>query len=56
MVALPRAYEAQAALTVMQLAIARANVALDATVLQKVPITSQFALNSLIHVALGLSF
>jgi hypothetical protein len=40
----------------MQLAIARADVALDAAIFQDVPIASRFALDSLIHLALGLSF
>ena len=40
----------------MQLAIARAYVALDAAIVQDVPIAPQFALDGLIYVALGLSF
>jgi len=52
---LPRAHEAQAALTFMQLAIAWAHVALDPAIVQDVPIAPHFTLNGLIHVALGLS-
>ena len=40
----------------MQLAIARADVALDAAVLQDVPIAPRFTLDGLIHVAVGLGF
>ena len=43
-------------MTLVQLAIARADVALDAAILQDVPIAPRFALDGLIHVALGLSF
>jgi len=53
---LPCAHETQAALTFMQLAIARADVALDPVVFQDVPITPRFALDGLIHVAVILSF
>jgi hypothetical protein len=53
---LPRAHEAQAALTFVQLAIAQTDVALDAAILQQVPIAPRFALDGLIHDALGLSF
>ena len=40
----------------MQLAVARADIALDAAVVQDVPIAPRFALDGLIYVALGLSF
>ena len=40
----------------MQLAVARADVALDAAVLQDVPIAPRFTLDGLIHVAAGLGF
>lgn len=40
----------------MEFAIARADVALDATILQDVPIAPRFAFHGLIHVAFGLSF
>jgi hypothetical protein len=53
---LPRAHEAQAALTFVQPAIPRTDVALDAAILQDVPIPPRFALDGLIHFALGLSF
>jgi hypothetical protein len=38
----------------MQLAIARADIALDPAVFQEMPVTSKLALNTLIHVATGL--
>src|SRR5207245_11780839 len=40
LIVLPRAHEAQAALPLMQLAIARTYVALDAAILQPVPIAA----------------
>ena len=43
-------------MALVQLAITRANVALDATVFQRVPIAPRFDANGLIHVARGLSF
>ena len=54
--AVARSDEAQAALALVQLAITRADIALDATVLQSVPITPRFDVDGLIHVARGLSF
>jgi hypothetical protein len=56
LIALPRAHEAQASLTFVQPATARTDVALDAAILQDVPIPPRFALDGLIHFALGLSF
>ena len=43
-------------MALVQLAITRADIALDATVLQSVPITPRFDVDGLIHVARGLSF
>jgi hypothetical protein len=56
LIALPRAHEAQAALAFVQFAIARADIALDATILQRVPIAPGCTADGLIHVAHGLSF
>ena len=51
------AHEAQAALAVVELAIARADVALDAPVVEAVPVAARQALDTrLIHFATGLSF
>jgi MEMO1 family protein len=52
--ALPRAHEAQPALTVVQPAIARADVALYPPVVQGVPVAPRLAGNGLIHRARGL--
>ncbi len=54
LVILPCPHETQAALALMELAIARADVALDATVLKGVPVTSRLACNRLIHVHVDL--
>jgi hypothetical protein len=43
-------------LAFVQLAIARTDVALDATVVHSVPIAARFDLDGLIHIARGLSF
>ena len=53
---MPCAHEAQPALAFMQLAVARADVALDAVILQDVPVTPRCPCDGLIHVALGLNF
>ena len=50
LIALPRPDEAQAALAFVQLAITRADIALDAAVVQNVPIASQFDVDGLNHV------
>ena len=51
-----RAHETQSALAVVELAIARADVALDAPVFQDMPITAWLAFDGLIHVLLCLSW
>ena len=51
-----RAHEAKPPLAFMQFAIARADVALDAAILQPVPIAPGCTADGLIHVARGLSF
>ena len=43
-------------MALVQLATTRADVALDATVFQRVPIAPRFDADGLIHVARGLSF
>jgi len=53
--ALPRPHKAQTPLAFMQLAVSRANVALDAAVVQKVPIAAWLAGKRLIHAACSLS-
>src|SRR5262249_53574553 len=50
----PCAHEAKAPLPFVQPAVARAQVALDATVRQGMPVTPSFTPNLLIHVARGL--
>src|SRR5262249_40192344 len=56
LVVLARAHEAKAALAFMQLAIARAQVALDAAVLQSMPVAARHALDGrLIHVQAGVN-
>src|SRR5262249_49030566 len=56
LVVLARAHEAQAALAFVQLAIARAQVALDAPVLQSMPVAARHALDDrLIHVHAGVN-
>src|SRR5262249_35843423 len=53
---LARAHEAKAALAFMQLAIARTQVALEAAVLQSMPIAARYALDDrLIHVQAGVN-
>ena len=54
LIALPRPDEAQPALAFVQLAITRADIALDAAVVQNVPKASQFDVDGLNHVAHGL--
>src|SRR5262249_58348315 len=50
------AHEAQAALAFVQLAIARAQVALETTVLQSMPVAARYALDDrLIHVQAGVN-
>src|SRR5262249_52308765 len=56
LVVLARTHEAQAALAFMQLAIAWAQVALDAPVLQSMPVAARHALDDgLIHVHAGVN-
>jgi hypothetical protein len=50
------ANKTQATLTFVQSTIPRTHIALDATVLKKVPVAARFALNDLIHGADDLSF
>jgi hypothetical protein len=54
LVALAGTHEAQAALTFLQLAVARANIALNSAILKDVPIASRLSLDRLIHLAFGL--
>src|SRR5215471_788525 len=56
LIVLPGPHEAQAALALVQLAITRADVALDAAIFQRVPIAPRCTADGLIHVARGLSF
>jgi hypothetical protein len=53
---LSSANKTQAALTFVQSTIPRTHIALNATVLKKVPVAARFALNDLIHSADGLGF
>src|SRR5262249_5655661 len=57
LVVLARAHEAEAALAFVQLAIARAQVALEAAVLQSMPVAARHALDArVIHVYAGVKF
>jgi len=51
---LPGAHEAEAALAIMQLSKPGADVALDSTIFQGMPVAARFAMNRLIHVAIDL--
>src|SRR5262249_46867195 len=56
LVVLARAHEAQAALAFVQLAVARAQVALETAVLQSMPVAARHALDDrLIHVQAGVN-